>query len=37
MKTARSVVLEDDLLEDDDNDNVSLDDLADVESDENDM
>ena len=31
------VVLEDDLLEDDDNDNVSLDDLADVESDENDM
>ncbi len=34
---SEEVVLEDDLLEDDDNDNVSLDDLADVESDENDM
>ncbi len=31
------VVLEDDLLEDEDNDNVSLDDLADVESDDTDM
>ena len=31
------VVLEDDLLEDDDTDNVSLDDLADVESDDNDL
>ncbi|MGI3211303.1 TIGR02300 family protein [Roseovarius tibetensis] len=31
------VVLEDDLLEDDDTDNVSLDEIADVESDENDM